>query len=317
MSTPIYPHLLTKSTGYCVLMSHYELLHLGSICIDLKGRLDPIHWRRVHNRRRHVVSPLLVAGVHHGICTIYTTEILELRGRPLGLRREERRPRQPYGYHSYEKSKEFSHCLETPKKRDCFVSCSTISMAPTEETALDTLRLFLSRRGLPTETTRVTTEDDVKANLYTIGKVFVIFNQKQTTSLTDIVYYRKFAAENGYSHGMVVVSRSKPSDNVLLAMKAAAKDHVHFFYLPELQYDITQSRWSMPHRIMKPDEVTNLLKEKNITKPEVQLLSIDSQDIQARIIGAIPGDVIEVIRHSDTAGQSKVWRYCIADANVV
>jgi DNA-directed RNA polymerase subunit H (RpoH/RPB5) len=100
-------------------------------------------------------------------------------------------------------------------------------------------------------------------------------------------------------------------------MKAASKERIHFFYLPELQYDITQSRWSMPHRIMKPDEVTELLKTRNITKPEVQLLSIDSQDIQARILGAIPGDVVEVIRHSDTAGQSKVWRYCVMDANVV
>jgi DNA-directed RNA polymerase subunit H (RpoH/RPB5) len=190
-------------------------------------------------------------------------------------------------------------------------------MAPTEETALDTLRLFFSRRGLPTDTTRITTDDVEKANLYTIGKVLVIFNQKQTTSIPDIGNYRKFAAENAYAQGMVVVSRSKPSDNALLAMKAVAKDRVQFFYLPELQYDITQSRWSMPHRILKPDEVTVLLKEKNITKPEVQLLSIDSQDIQARIVGAIPGDVVEVIRHSDTAGQSKVWRYCVTDANIV
>jgi len=149
-------------------------------------------------------------------------------------------------------------------------------MAPTEETALETLRLFLSRRGLPTETVRITTEDIEKANLYTIGKMLIIFNQKQTTTIPDMTNYRKFAAENAYAQGMVIVSRSKPSDNALLAMKAAAKDHVQFFYLPELQYDITQSRWSMPHRILKPDEVTILLKEKNITKPEVQLLSIDS-----------------------------------------
>jgi DNA-directed RNA polymerase subunit H (RpoH/RPB5) len=190
-------------------------------------------------------------------------------------------------------------------------------MAPSEETALETLRLFLSRRGLPTETVRVTTEDLEKVNVYTIGKMLIIFNQKQTTSIPDIGNYRKFATEHAYTNGMIVVSRSKPSDNALLQMKAASKDRIHFFYLPELQYDITQSRWSMPHRIMKPDEITELLKTRNITKPEVQLLSIDSQDIQARILGAIPGDVVEVIRHSDTAGQSKVWRYCVMDANVV
>jgi hypothetical protein len=190
-------------------------------------------------------------------------------------------------------------------------------MAPSEEKALETLRLFLSRRGLPTETVRVTTEDIEKVNLYTIGKMLVIFNQKQNTTSLDIGNFRKFAAEHAYTAGVVVVSRAKPSENVLINMKAQAKDRVHFFYLPELQYDITQSRWSMPHRILKPDEVTVLLKEKNIKDPATQLLSIDSQDIQARILGAIPGDIVEVIRHSDTAGQSKVWRYCVVDANVV
>lgn len=190
-------------------------------------------------------------------------------------------------------------------------------MAPTEEKALETLRLFLSRRGLPTETTRLTPEDIDKVNVYTIGKVLVIFNQKLNTTTPDLGNFRKFAAENNYTAGLIVVSKSRPSENVLLNMKAQAKDNVHFFFLPELQYDITQSRWSMPHRILKPDEVTVLLKEKNIRDPATQMLSLDSQDIQARILGAIPGNIVEVIRHSDTAGQSKVWRYCVTDANVV
>jgi DNA-directed RNA polymerase subunit H (RpoH/RPB5) len=33
-------------------------------------------------------------------------------------------------------------------------------------------------------------------------------------------------------------------------------------------------------------------------------------------IGAIPGDVIEVIRHSDAAGRSAYYRYCVEDVNV-
>jgi hypothetical protein len=77
-------------------------------------------------------------------------------------------------------------------------------MAPTEETALETLRLFLSRRGLPTDTERITPDDIEKANLYTIGKMLVIFNQKQTTSIADISNYRKFAAENAYAQGLVI-----------------------------------------------------------------------------------------------------------------
>jgi len=292
-------------------------MEVGAVGIHLKGRLRALKRRALDYGRRHVVCPLRITGIHRDIRANHTTQVIELRVGALGFRRKERQPCKINGYQGYKKHKKLSHCLETPKKRDCFVSCSTTSMAPSEEKALETLRLFFSRRALPTETTRITSEDIDKVNLYTIGKVLVLFNQKQSTTIPDIMGYRKFANEHGYTQGMVIVSRSKPSDNALLNMKAAAKDRVQFFYLPELQYDITQSRWSMPHRILKPDEVTAMLKEKNITKPETQLLSIDSQDIQARIIGAIPGDIVEVIRHSDTAGQSKVWRYCVQDANVV
>jgi DNA-directed RNA polymerase subunit H (RpoH/RPB5) len=43
---------------------------------------------------------------------------------------------------------------------------------------------------------------------------------------------------------------------------------------------------------------------------------IDSQDIQARLIGAVPGNIVEITRHSDTVGQSVYYRYCVADVNV-
>ena len=43
---------------------------------------------------------------------------------------------------------------------------------------------------------------------------------------------------------------------------------------------------------------------------------MDSRDIQARILGAIPGDVLEITRHSDVAGTDLYYRYCVQDVNV-
>ena len=59
-----------------------------------------------------------------------------------------------------------------------------------------------------------------------------------------------------------------------------------------------------------------MFEEYKISNPESQLPSIDSQDTMVKWVGAIPGDVIEVIRHSDSAGQSLYYRYCVEDVSV-
>jgi DNA-directed RNA polymerase subunit H (RpoH/RPB5) len=80
--------------------------------------------------------------------------------------------------------------------------------------------------------------------------------------------------------------------------------------------DITTHRMSVPHRILSDEEAKEILDKNRIVKPEDQMPWIDSQDIQARFIGAVPGNIIEITRHSDTVGKSLYYRYCVADVNV-
>jgi len=181
------------------------------------------------------------------------------------------------------------------------------------ETALVTLQTILGRRKLDTTVERVTTDDLDAANLYTLGKRLVIFSQKEKIIANDIGKYLKYAGDNGYTEGTIVVTLSKPSENVLLAMKSHAKNNVQFFTMQELQIDITLHRSHMPHRICTQEEVAKLLEKRKIVNPE-QLPKIDSQDIQARLIGAVPGDVVHVTRHSETTGQADMWRLCVTDA---
>ena len=72
----------------------------------------------------------------------------------------------------------------------------------------------------------------------------------------------------------------------------------------------------MPHRILKEEEKTALYTKYTIAKPEEQLPWIDSQDAMVKWIGAVPGDVLEITRHSDVAGPTTYYRYCVADVNV-
>jgi len=107
---------------------------------------------------------------------------------------------------------------------------------------------------------------------------------------------------------------SPPSDNVLRLVKSHAKNRVVLFHIWQLQFDITTHRMAMPHRILTEDEKTGILEKYKIASPD-QLPAIDSQDTMVKWIGAIPGDVIEVTRHSDTAGRSLYYRQCVENVN--
>jgi DNA-directed RNA polymerase subunit H (RpoH/RPB5) len=187
-----------------------------------------------------------------------------------------------------------------------------------EDTALATLRTMIGRRGLDTKTDRVTKTDGiVLANVYTIGGILVIFSQKDNgLTATDLTKFTTYAATQGHTTGMILVALSPPSDNVLKAIKALAADRVQAFHIRQLQFDITTHRMAMPHRILKEDERTAMATRYTVTKPAEQLPAIDSQDIMVKWIGAIPGDIIEVTRHSDVAGPQVYYRYCVADVNV-
>ncbi len=185
-----------------------------------------------------------------------------------------------------------------------------------EDKALEILRLYLGRRGLDTKTERIVTEDIKRSNVYTIGKVLVIFSQKEKILDSDIASVLQFARANEFGQGVIIVGLSHPSDNVLKVIKSYAKERVQFFALRHLQFDITTHRLCVPPRILKEDERKAVFDKYSIADPEEQLPWIDSQDIQARILGAVPGDVLEIARHSDVAGTDVYYRYCVQDVNV-
>jgi len=185
-----------------------------------------------------------------------------------------------------------------------------------EDKALDTLRLMIGRRGLDTKTERIVTEDVGSANVYTIGKILVIFSQKDSLQARDFTAYRAFATANDYTNGMILVALNPPSENLLKMVKSKANERVQFFHIRQLQFDITTHRMAMPHRILKEDERTTLFKRYTITKPEEQIPWIDSQDTMAKWIGAVPGDILEITRHSDVAGPALYYRFVVPDVNV-
>jgi DNA-directed RNA polymerase subunit H (RpoH/RPB5) len=186
-----------------------------------------------------------------------------------------------------------------------------------EQTALATLRTMLGRRKLETTTATVETDNPKmkdKYNLYTIGTILVCYSTKEKVLAGDITNAITFAEENGHTTGVIIVAGSPASENVLRLVKSHAKNRLIFFHAWQLQFDITTHRMAMPHRILSEEEKTAIFNTFKIAGPD-PLPAIDSQDTMVKWIGAIPGDVIEVTRHSDTAGRSLYYRHCVEDVN--
>ena len=176
---------------------------------------------------------------------------------------------------------------------------------------------MIGRRGLDTNTDRIVSDEIERSNLYTIGNILVIFSQRDNgMTAREINSLLGFASHNGYTNGIILVSLVPPSENVLKFVKSLSKDRVQFFHIRQLQFDITTHRMAMPHRILKEEERTALFKQYNVTAPENQLPWIDSQDTMVKWIGAIPGDILEVTRHSDVAGPQLYYRFVVPDVNV-
>lgn len=186
-----------------------------------------------------------------------------------------------------------------------------------EDKALEILRTMLGRRNMDTKTERIATDALDRANVYTIGKVLVIFSQKDRgLGDRDIVKMKEFAESNEFTNGIIIVALSPASENLLKTIKSYAKDRLQFFHIRQLQFDITTHRMAMPHRILNEEERTAVFNKYKIMKAENQLPWIDSQDAMVKWIGGVPGDVIEVTRHSDVAGSQLYYRYCVPDVNV-
>lgn len=183
-----------------------------------------------------------------------------------------------------------------------------------EDKAIEMLQLMLSRRGLKTDLQRLTMDVDA-ANIYQIGDALVVFSQKQR-SLQERDIKTLVELRDNPGQLLILVTMAPPSENVLKTIKQLSGQKVQLFHIRELQFDIMSHRMVVPHRILKEDERQKVFELYKTSKPEEQLPWIDSQDAPIKWIGAVPGDIIEVTRHSPVAGREIVYRYCVEDANV-
>ncbi len=75
------------------------------------------------------------------------------------------------------------------------------------------------------------------------------------------------------------------------------------------KFDVLKHEFVPRHEIMSEEEVEELLEEYQIS--EEQLPRILNTDPGALSVRARPGDVLKIIRASETAGEAIAYRLCV------
>lgn len=87
---------------------------------------------------------------------------------------------------------------------------------------------------------------------------------------------------------------------------------VSFFHIKNLVSDPAKSVWVPPHRKLSEEEVEALIPQLHLRSKFNLPFIVFHVDMQARRHGLVPGDVVEIVRPSETCGIHTRYRVCVA-----
>jgi len=132
--------------------------------------------------------------------------------------------------------------------------------------------------------------------------------------LNDKEKFEKLLPEGIAENDQLIILLNEPLHEAfhLMAVRrwVHKKERVGFFDIRQLISNPARHTMVPLHRKVSPEEMDPLL-ETLLVKSKMELPHIKYHiDIQARILGLVPGDIVEITRPSPTVGDYKVYRIC-------
>lgn len=100
-------------------------------------------------------------------------------------------------------------------------------------------------------------------------------------------------------------------DKVALQMWQTHKARITFFHIKQVVVHLGRHTEVPPHRKLTVEETKAEMARLHLTQKS-QFPLIKHSDIQSRIMGLVPGDLVEILRKSPTSGVRRVLRICVA-----
>lgn len=143
------------------------------------------------------------------------------------------------------------------------------------------------------------------------NKLYVFFPESQKVGVKEIkVYAERMKEERTHKSIIVVQTNLTPfAKQCILEMCQSSKFTMEHFMETELLVNITHHMFVPTHEILSADEKTQLLVRYKVR--DNQLPRIQQNDPVARYFGMQRGQVVRIVRPSETAGRYVTYRFCV------
>ena len=188
--------------------------------------------------------------------------------------------------------------LKMLKKRSYVVDAAQLAMTP---------RGFVDQFG-----------DQPKRNDLTIlaehetdaeDQLFVFLPDDDKVGVKTIKQYCEMMKEASVSHAILVVKQGVTPFAKTALQEMASTYMIEHFRDAELLVDVTEHRLVPAHALLSPEDRQALLDRYKLRAE--QLPRIQRTDPVARYYGLKVGDVVKIVRPSETAGRYVTYRVCI------
>ncbi|WZH41339.1 DNA-directed rna polymerase iii subunit rpabc1 [Fusarium acuminatum] len=141
------------------------------------------------------------------------------------------------------------------------------------------------------------------------GPIWVEFLADKTFGVGQIRQFATYVITNNYKTGIMVthVPLSPAARKSLASVESLAK--IECFLEDDLLVNITHHELVPKHVLLSREEKTALLKRYRLK--ETQLPRLLQKDPVARYLGLKRGQVVKIIRNSETAGRYASYRLCV------
>eukprot|EP01094_Clydonella_sp_ATCC50884_P021242 TRINITY_DN4637_c0_g1_i1.p1 TRINITY_DN4637_c0_g1~~TRINITY_DN4637_c0_g1_i1.p1 ORF type:complete len:212 (-),score=49.51 TRINITY_DN4637_c0_g1_i1:186-821(-) len=165
------------------------------------------------------------------------------------------------------------------------------------ENPIETLET--SREGLLTRTTHLDDPTD---------KIFVFWPDEPKPGIQVITKYAKTMDEDDTERGIMVIKTGLTSQakGALLKIETLMGKRLEYFLEGELMVNITKHSLVPTHVVLSPQEKAQLLEKYKVK--DTQLPRMQASDPVARYFGLTAGQVVRIIRPSETAGRYVTYR---------
>ncbi|QDS71887.1 hypothetical protein FKW77_010185 [Venturia effusa] len=144
----------------------------------------------------------------------------------------------------------------------------------------------------------------------TFGTIRIAFNGEHNVGIKPLKQFVQACAEDGIHTGILITAVAPTSASLKITAALDPKDQIiEIFQESELVVNITLHELVPTHVLLSHKEKKELLERYRLK--ESQLPRIQRSDPVAKYFGLKRGQVVKIIRKSETAGRYASYRWCI------